>query len=188
MSGHRRRAVALTALLWLLAAGCTLGVAENEAGGGALGAERFPLIDVAEREPAPQVCGMTTAEDELCLDAYAGTPVLLNFWGSWCGPCAREIPDLVAIAERYGDDVAVVGVNEQDSLVNARSFERDQGVTYPSWFDDGAVIAAAFGGIAPEALPSSILLDADHRIAVRLFGLRTEAEFASYLDELVAET
>ncbi len=182
-----RRAAVAAALLGLLA-GCTLGVAENEAGGGALGVEAFPLIAAADRDDAPEVCGSTTDEEDLCLADLAGTPVLLNFWGSWCGPCAREIPDLVAIEERYRGQVAVIGVNEQDTLVNARSFERDQGVTYPSWFDDGAVIAAAFGGIAPEALPSTILLDADHRIAVRLFGLRTEAEFRSYLDDLLAET
>lgn len=181
-----RSTVWLTVLVVALA-GCTLGAPENNPGGGALGINDFPLIAQGDREPAPDFCGSTIQEETLCLADLPDHPVLLNFWASWCGPCAREMPALIATAADYGDQISVVGVNEQDSRVNARSFERDQQVTYPSLFDEGAVIAAQFGGIAPEALPSTILLDAEHRVAVRLFGERDQAQLASYLDELTTE-
>lgn len=95
----------------------------------------------------------------------------------------------MAIAEQYGPQgVHVVGVNVKDqSVANAKSFERDHGITYPSWHDEAAVIAASFGGIGPAALPSTILLDADHRVAVRLFGAVTARQLAPHLEGLLAE-
>jgi thiol-disulfide isomerase/thioredoxin len=184
--GWRGSALGLLAALVMLS-GCTLGTQENNPGGGAISIDTVPLIAEDEREPAPDVCGETLQGDPLCLEDLAGTPVLVNFWGSWCGPCAREIPELIGVAEDYGDDLQVIGVNEQDTLVNARSFERDQGVNYPSLFDDGAVIAAQFGGIAPEALPSTILLDAEQRVAVRLFGAVRREQLQPYLDALTSD-
>lgn len=179
-----RLCVLLTAAVLL--GGCTLGVAENTPGGGAININSMPLIAPDDREPAPEVCGETIDGDRLCLADLPATPVLVNFWASWCGPCAREVPALVALADDYGDAIQVVGVNEEDTRVNARSFERDQGVDYPSWFDEGAVIAASFGGVAPEALPSTILLDGEHRIAVRLLGAVSRAQLEPYLDELIS--
>jgi hypothetical protein len=73
----------------------------------------------------------------------------------------------------------------KDDVANARTFERDFGITYPSWQDPAAAIAASFGGIGPAALPSTILLDRDHRVAVRLFGAVSGARLAPYLEELV---
>ncbi len=181
-----RRAPAASLLAFVVfLAGCTLGTQENNPGGGAINFETVPLIAADDRDPAPQVCGQTVDGADLCLADFSGMPVLVNFWGSWCGPCAREIPELVAVADEYSDRLQLIGVNEQDTLVNARSFERDQSVNYPSWFDDTAEIAAAFGGIAPEALPSTILLDREHRVAVRLFGAVSRAQLQPYLDALV---
>lgn len=175
-------------LLALLAGGCTLGAPEDAApGGGVINTALVPLIPPEEREPAPEVVSETTAGEPLALADFAGRPVLVNFWASWCGPCATEVPELVEVAAEHGDEIAVVGVNVRDSRSNARSFERDQGVTYPSFFDDAAAIAAAFGGIAPEALPSTILLDAEHRIAVRLFGAVTRSQLEPYVEDLLAE-
>lgn len=176
----------LVSVLALLLAGCTLGVAENTPGGGAINIDTVPLIDAADREAAPDVCGETLDGDDLCLEDFAGTPVLVNFWASWCGPCAREVPELVDVADAYAGEVHVVGVNTQDTRTNARSFERDQDVDYPSFFDPGAIIAAEFGGIAPSALPSTILVDADGRTAVTLLGAVSRAQLEPYLAELTA--
>lgn len=140
-----------------------------------------------ERQPAPAVTGETLEGEELSLADLDG-PVLLNFWASWCGPCVREAPHLVAVADQYGPrGLHVVGVNVKDSSVaNALTFERDHGIPYPSWHDEAAVIAASFGGIGPAALPSTILLDADHRVAVRLFGAVTAMQLAPHLEGLLA--
>lgn len=181
------RNVAAAVVLLLAAAGCTLGIGEVEGPGGSINGQLVPLIEPDDREPAPDVAGETLQGDPLALADFEGMPVLVNFWGSWCGPCAREIPELVQIAEEYDDRVQLLGVNARDSLANARSFERDQGVTYPSLFDPPAAIAARFGGIAPAAFPSTLLLDAEHRVAVRLFGAVTAPQLRGYLDDLLAE-
>lgn len=172
------------ALSGLLLTGCTLGTPESGLPAGAINIDTVPLIDVSAREAAPDVCGEDLDGAPVCLADFAGTPVLVNFWASWCGPCAREIPELVDVAEQYDGDLQVLGVNVQDTLTNARSFERDQAVTYPSLFDPGAEIASRFEGIAPQALPSTILVDADQRVAVRLFGAVSRAQLQPYLEAL----
>ncbi|CAN5173190.1 TlpA disulfide reductase family protein [soil metagenome] len=183
----RQRGLPALIVLLALLAGCTLGVSENEPGGGAINITTVPLIAVGDRAPGPGVCGETLDDDDLCLEALSGSPTLVNFWASWCGPCAREVPELIDIATEYDGRAHLVGVNAQDSRTNARSFERDQGVNYPSLFDDDSSIAAAFGGIAPEALPSTILLDAESRVAVRIFGAVSAATLRPYLDALLLE-
>jgi thiol-disulfide isomerase/thioredoxin len=178
-----RRAVAV--LLAALLPACTLASPEAGLPVGAINIDTVPLVAEADREPAPDVCGETTGGDQLCLADFAGTPVLVNFWASWCGPCAREIPDLVAVSEDYEGRLQVLGVNVQDTLTNARSFERDQGVGYPSLHDQGAVITSRFEGVAPQALPSTVLVDDQQRVAVRLFGAVRRDQLEPYLEELV---
>lgn len=182
-----RPSIAAALLLAVAAAACTLGIGEVEPPGGAVNDRLVPLIAPAERDEAPEVAGETVQGQPLALADFAGDPTLVNFWGSWCGPCAREIPELVQIAEEYDGRVQVLGVNARDSRENAASFERDQGVTYPSLFDPPAAIAAQFGGIAPAAFPSTLLLDREHRVAVRLFGAVTASTLRGYLDDLLAE-
>jgi thiol-disulfide isomerase/thioredoxin len=114
--------------------------------------------------------------------------VVLNFWASWCGPCAQEAPHLAAIAEEYADDgVHVVGVNVRDTVTNATSFEREYRIAYPSWQDESAQIASQFGALGPAGLPSTVLLDRNHRVASRLFGAVTARELAPRLNALLDE-
>jgi thiol-disulfide isomerase/thioredoxin len=191
---RRAPAVWPVALGAVLLTACTLGAPESGLPGGAISIETVPLIAAGDRDPAPAVCGQVVtggaaaggaaAEEEICLADFAGTPVLVNFWASWCGPCAREIPELVDVAAAYEGRLQVLGVNVQDSRTNARSFERDQGVDYPSLFDPGATIASRFEGIAPQALPSTILVDAEQQVAVRLFGAVSRDQLEPYLAEL----
>ena len=113
---------------------------------------------------------------------------MINFWGSWCGPCVAEAPHLAAVAEQYAaEGVSVVGVNVRDTTVNARSFEREYGITYPSWYDESAQIASQLGALGPTGLPSTILLDREHRVASRLFGAVTARQLAPRLDALLSE-
>ena len=151
-------------------------------------ASSFALIDPAEREPAPDVRAETLEGEELGLADLDGGPVLINFWASWCGPCIEEAPALRNIHDAYADEgLHVVGVNVRDRTSNARRFERELGIPYPSWTDPAAEIAARFGGIGPAALPSTLILDAEHRVAVRLFGAVTFAELQGYVEPLLDE-
>jgi thiol-disulfide isomerase/thioredoxin len=180
-----RRTLLLVPAIVVLVAGCSLGAAPGE-GDGFVSANGMTDFAPADRQPAPDVAGPTLEGSPLALDELDG-PVVLNFWASWCGPCAQEAPHLAAIADEFAGDVEVVGVNVRDTPVNARSFEREYGISYPSWDDESAQIASQFGALGPAGLPSTVLLDREHRVASRLFGAVTARELAPRLDALLAE-
>ena len=179
-----RALLALVAAL-VLTAGCSLGTASD--GSGFVSADGTTDIAVGDRQAAPAVTGPTIDGDELALADLDG-PVVGNFWASWCGPCAQEAPHLAAVAEQYADrGVQVVGVNVRDTVANALAFEREYEISYPSWDDESAQIASQFGALGPAGLPSTVLLDADHRVASRMFGAVTARQVAPRLDALLAE-
>lgn len=176
----------LAALLLLLVAACSAGAAAEE-GTGFIAGDGVNDIPAAERQPAPDIVATTLTGEELALDAMEG-PVVVNFWASWCGPCAEEAPDLAAVSQAYAaEGVTVVGVNLDERAANALTFERDFDIPYPSWADPSGTIAARFGGLGPAALPTTILLDADHRVASRLFGAVTARQLSVRLDSLLGE-
>ena len=145
------------------------------------------VIPDAQRQAAPPVQGETLDGDVLALADLPG-PVVVNFWASWCGPCVEEEPDLVAAAREYTDrGVSFVGVNIKDSRANAQAFVRQFDVPYPSWFDESASIAGQFGGIGPSALPTTLVLDADHRVAARLFGAVDLPTLSASIDAVIGE-
>jgi thiol-disulfide isomerase/thioredoxin len=184
----RRSVIALFTVLALPLAACASGSAQEAGDTRFIAGAGAAVIPVEERRPAPQVTGTTLDGDEVALADLAGDVVLVNFWASWCGPCAQEAPHLVAIANEYADrGVSLLGVNVKDRPANARTFERDFAKPYPSWHDEAGSIAASFGGIGPAALPSTLLLDAEHRVAVRLFGAVSAAQLSLHLDGLLGE-
>lgn len=174
-------------LVVVLVGGCSGAAQDSSAGGFVAGNGATASIPLAEREPAPEVAGETLDGSQLTLADLAGQPVVVNFWASWCGPCAKEAPALQNVADAYDGRVAFVGVNVKDQPAAARNFEQDFGVEYPSWYDEAASIAASFGGIGPAALPSTIVLDAEHRVAARLFGAVNEPQLAAELDRVLDE-
>jgi thiol-disulfide isomerase/thioredoxin len=97
------------------------------------------------------------------LDDYAGRVVVLNLWGSWCGPCREEVPDLQFVAEQTG--AVVLGIDLRDDRQAATDFLRDRGVTYDSIFDNPGRTLVALGGYPRNAVPSTLVLDAQHRVA-----------------------
>ncbi len=112
--------------------------------------------------------------------------VVLNVWGSWCPPCRKEAPALVeAAASLKSKRVAFVGINTQDpDPSQALAYERTYGVTYPSLVDDGGKLLLALQrAVPPDAIPSTLVLDPQGRVAARFSGaipLRT-------LEDLVAD-
>lgn len=93
---------------------------------------------------------------DVALSQFRGTPVLLNFWATWCPPCKAEMPALQNFYEQYGDRVAVVGVNWDHSLDDARQFLENQGITYPNLIDRQGKVFVKYG---LTGLPTSFWLD-----------------------------
>ena len=110
---------------------------------------------------------------QLSLGEFAGQPLIVNFFASWCDPCKQETPLLARFYRAEHGKVALVGLDENDSLAHALAFTRANGVTYPVGWDPGFIAASAYG---VSALPQTFFLNARHRIVDRVFGAVTLAE------------
>ena len=144
----------------------------------------FPAAERGE----PIEFGGTTIDGETFDSAeVAGEVTVVNFWYAGCAPCRAEAPMLQEVFEEYeGEGATFVGVNVRDQAATAASFEEDYGITYPSILDvnDGDVQFAFAGDVPPAAVPTTIVLDKQGRVAARILGQLTDA---SILDTIVGD-
>ena len=149
------------------------------------------VIQVAEseREAPVEVTGETLAGDPFDLAELRGEVVVVNVWGSWCAPCRREAPTLVAAAAELPDGAALVGVNIRDDVDSARAFERANAVTYPSIHDPGSETLLAFPApFNPRDIPSTMVLDREGRVAALIRGeLPSKLTLLDLVEEVAAE-
>jgi len=103
----------------------------------------------------------------LQLSDFAGTPVVLNFWASWCPPCRMEKPHFQQAFEEYGNDVKFIVLNVDEPIEVARAYADEEGFTFPLYFDETNEGAAAFG---VTAVPETFFIDADGVISARFMG------------------
>lgn len=130
-------------------------------------------IPVEERVPAPTDALPVLGEDrDLGIADLQGRVVIVNFWASWCGPCRVEQPDLNEAHSRLPEgEVAFLGVNIEDSEANALAHIDEFAIPYPSLFDPANDYASRFSGVGPRNIPSTLFLDREGRVAVRVFGV-----------------
>jgi cytochrome c biogenesis protein CcmG/thiol:disulfide interchange protein DsbE len=110
------------------------------------------------------------------LSQYAGKPVIVNFWASWCDPCAKETPLLASWYKQQHGHVVLLGLDENDSTAKALKFVQAKGVTYPIGFDPNVTVAGAYG---VDGLPQTFFLNAKHQIVDHVLGAVTAAELAT---------
>ena len=192
----RARLVALVAASALLLAGCASdqlaeqyreGSGKNYiAGDGTI--SEFP---VSQRGDAIAFSGETVEGAAFDSADTLGEVTVVNFWYAGCAPCRVEAPILEEVSQSFaGDAVSFVGVNVRDQAGTAASFEETYGVTYPSILDveSGTAQLAFAGDVPPAAVPTTIVLDQDGRVAARVLGQLTEASILeSIIDSLLAE-
>lgn len=110
----------------------------------------------------------------------SGKPVIVNFWASWCGPCADEAPVLEDAARRYGDRFTFVGVNVQDLDADAQAFMRKYGVTYQNGSGNAGPISVQYG---MRGVPETYFIAPSGRL-VRKWNTLTAADLEQFLGEL----
>jgi len=116
--------------------------------------------------------------------------VVLNVWASWCAPCRAEAPVLQSLWEEFGDaGVSFIGLNTRDSPATAVSFEKAYGITYPSVVDSDGRLQLRFSGIAPpQAIPTTLVIDREGKVAGRILGRASESTLRGLIEPLVASS
>ena len=138
---------------------------------------------------SPDVKGTTLTGQKLALAGYRGDVVVLNFWGSWCGPCRQEAPALAALARHFrSHGVRFVGVDIRDSPSAAGAFQRTFQISYPSLNDPGDEIALAFQSTVPPAgIPTTLVIGRTGRVAARIVGQVTYSALGRLITHVSAE-
>jgi cytochrome c biogenesis protein CcmG, thiol:disulfide interchange protein DsbE len=112
---------------------------------------------------------------QVSLAQYAGKPVIVNFFASWCPPCQQETPLLASWYKQQDGKVVLLGLDENDSTAKAEAFVAAKGVTYPVGFDPNTIAASGYNVVE---LPQTFFLNAQHHIVDHVYGALTQAELA----------
>lgn len=131
---------------------------------------QLPIIRfVRDPDPAPDFKLKDLGGKDLSLEAFHGKVILLNFWATWCGPCRAEIPELIALQNRYKERLQIIGlVVDDDDENEIRKVIASEGMNYPVALADTET-RFAYGGIA--ALPTVFVINADGRVVQKHVGL-----------------
>jgi len=193
MTGHRllrRSGLAALALVALLLSACAGADSEGSVSdaGFVAGDGSITAIAASERVDAPSLEGELMSGGTWSLAQERGRVVVLNVWASWCAPCRAEAPILQSLWEEYGDDgVSFIGLNTRDSPATANSFEKAYGITYPSVVDSDGRLQLRFSGIAPpQAIPTTLVIDRDGKVAGRILGRASESTLRGLIEPLLA--
>lgn len=155
------------------------------------GKDLIATVKEGDRTDAPDLSGATIDGKSLNVAGYKGKVVVINVWGSWCAPCRAEAPNFVKVArDTASKGVQFVGINTRDtSTESARAFEEQYGVTYPSLYDPTGKLMLRFkrGTLNPQAIPSTLIIDREGKIAARTLQALTEDKLRKMIDPVVAE-
>jgi cytochrome c biogenesis protein CcmG, thiol:disulfide interchange protein DsbE len=140
--------------------------------------------------PAPEFDLMTTSGDSYSLAAYVnptgdvGTPVILNFWATWCGPCRIEMPHLERASQKYEGQVMLLAINQMEPPAQIDAFAEEMGLTFPLLVDQDRVVNNRYGVIN---LPTTIFIDAKGIVREVIIGTINQAILEDRIGRLLNE-
>lgn len=164
VSPARRRRIALAALVLLTLVTAGLGTWQWRAARQTVARQSEPAGPAVSASIAPDFTLPDLAGQPVSLSDLRGQVVLLNFWATWCPPCAAEMPDLNALYERYGAEhnFVVVAINKEEEQAVVDAFVADRGLTFPVLLDgDGTVTLNRF---VIRSLPMSLIIDREGKV------------------------
>lgn len=144
----------------------------------------------ADRKEAVSWQGVVEDGSVLSSQNLSGVVTVMNFWYAGCAPCRAEAKDLEAMYKEFlPNKVQFVGVNVRDTAGTAQAFERAFGVTYPSIIDNnsGSVVLAFTGVVSPQAVPTTLVIDRQGRVAARVLGRMQPSILKAMIQRVVSE-
>jgi thiol-disulfide isomerase/thioredoxin len=177
----------------LLVAGCSTGKDAVDVNNGGefrfvAGTPAGEVIPEKDRQRAPEFAGTLLDGTKYSSSALSGDVAVINFWGSWCPPCRVETPEFQQVyGDVQGDGVQFLGINVKDDQQLADAFLASKGITFPSLFDPRGEVALAFRDYPANAIPSTIVLDRDGRVAAVYTAAVKSDDLRTVLDRVVEE-
>lgn len=167
------------ACVWL--AGCQIG---NETPNAANSANVVQIAQNA-RQVKIALAGPTVDGKQYSVPDL-GQLVVINVWASWCRTCQIEWDDLQSLA-RNNSDVTFVGLNTSDDRASALNFIEQRSSSYPHIFDPNNVLYRSMDGVPSLSIPTTLVLDRQHRLAAHILGRINADQMQSLLDGLASE-
>ena len=129
-------------------------------------------INLENRGDVISFSGTTETGETVNSADYLGNVLVVNFWYAGCAPCRAEAPDLEQVyQETSSSGVNFLGVNVRDQAPTIDTFNSRFGITYPSVIDQDGQMQLAFASqVPPNAVPTTLILDAQGRVAARILG------------------
>ena len=142
---------------------------------------------VGDRLEPLTLSGETLTGEQWSLADHRGSVVVLNKWGSWCPPCVKETPELVAAwaeIQQMDAPVTMVGLNFRESAQTGAAFAARTGMTFPSLADEDGILPLELQGRA-QATPTTLVIDGAGRIAAAVAGPLTTATLLGLVEDVV---
>lgn len=147
------------------------------------------VIPAPDRRPAGPITGELLDGSSFSSADYAGDVIVVNFWGSWCGPCVIETPELDKIYRaNQARGVLFLGVAVKDVEDSTRAFVDNNDISYPILFDFNAKTALQLGNIPMRGLPATVVVDQQGRVAAVFVGAVLAGDLEPVLETLLAES
>lgn len=143
------------------------------------GSASYKTVAVGEILPDVSLRGLNGPSSRT--EAFRGTPLIINVWASWCGPCRQEMASLERLAWQGTSRFNIIGISTDDHAVNAQAFLARSRATLPHFLDEQLRLERLLGA---ERLPLTVLVDAQGRVLEKVYGAREwDGEQASRLLE-----
>ncbi|MDI6766736.1 MAG: TlpA disulfide reductase family protein [Bacteroidota bacterium] len=184
-----QKSIIISFLALLLVTGCSNkkeeGTKNNPISGKASNVSE--IMSVSKRDNmAPNFSWKDQSGKTIDFDSFRGKVTLINFWATWCGPCKREIPDLIALSKEMADkNVKFLGISTDrgsNAIEEVRSFVADKGISFQIVISNED-IEEAYGNV--RVIPTTFLIDANGKIAQTIVGVRSKEQFAEAINALL---
>ena len=182
-------AVAVLALLTAMSACSSSSDGSGDESGFVPGDPGSTYVEVTDRSAAPDLSGDLLGGGTYSMADDRGDDVLVvNVWGSWCAPCRAEAAALEEVYQELQDQgVQFLGINTRDQEKRALAFLADEGVTYPSLVDDGALQAGFRTSLPVAGIPTTFVIDRSGRVAARAVTEVTYTRLLELVERVLAE-